>query len=85
MLLQGRDIVDAGQGDQLAVVNAIRDNQAAGGFMVSHDGLENMGIITLFDRQGVAITAERGLMDIEELIEAGNFLPAAEKGEMKSL
>ena len=85
VLLQGRDIVDAGRGDQLTIVNAIRDNQAAGGYMVSHDGLENMGIITLFDHQGVAVTAERGLMDVEELIEAGNFLPAAEKGEIKAL
>lgn len=84
VLLQGRDVIDAGQGDQLAIVNAIRDNQAVGGYMISHDSLENMGIITLFDRQGVTITAERGLMDIEELITAGNFLPAAEKGTIRT-
>jgi phosphomannomutase len=85
LLLQGRNVVDAGEGEQDKVVNAILDNRAVGGLFITHDTLQDIGIITLFDTQGMAVTAERGLETIEEMIDAGNFLPAAEKGEVKTV
>lgn len=82
VLLQGRNVVDAGQADQLTVVSAIGDQKAAGGIVVSHDDLQGLEVIELFNAQGVSITAETGLTEIGQLVEAGNFVPAAEKGEI---
>lgn len=81
LLLQGRNVVQSGD-DQQAVVEAIGTIQAAGGVLVSHDEVQGLEIITLFDTNGVTVTAEKGLMEIAELIEAGNFVPAANKGEL---
>ncbi|MFZ2544723.1 MAG: hypothetical protein WAW80_01985 [Candidatus Saccharimonadales bacterium] len=83
LLLQGRDVVAIGDGSDELIVASIRDNQASGGVLLSHDALQEVDIITLFDTNGVKITAETGLVEIEELIDAGNFLPASEKGEVK--
>ncbi len=84
LLLQGRDVIDGGQGDQQAVTGAIGDSQAAGGVLINHDELQDLEIITLFDARGVVVTADAGLASIEELITAGNFVPAAEKGSITS-
>jgi len=85
LLLQGRNVIDAGQGDQQAVVVAIGDKQAAGGVLITHDQLQNIEIITLFDAQAATVTAETGLAEIDQLVDAGNFMPAAEKGSIVQL
>jgi phosphomannomutase len=84
VLLQGRNVAVV-SGDQQAVIDAINANQAAGGVLISHDGAQGLEVITLFDASGATITAESGLVTIAELIDAGNFLPAAEKGELTTL
>lgn len=84
-LLQGRDVVDAGTGDRQKLIETIGDQQAAGGALVSHDDLQNLEVVELFDGRGVAITADIGLAEIDELVEAGNFVPAATKGNQKTL
>lgn len=82
VLLQGRDVIDVKEGDHQAVVNAINENTAVGGAHIAHDDIQNIDIITLFDNTGTAITAESGLTSMSELIDSGNFLPAAVKGTL---
>lgn len=82
LLLQGRDVVSV-DGDQQAVIGAISERKAAGGVLVSHDGVQGYEVIAFFDAQGSTVTAETGLAEISELIDAGNFVPAASKGELK--
>lgn len=84
LLLQGRNVA-IGTGDQRAAVNAIATSQAAGGALISRENAQDLVVITLFDASGATVTAESGLMAISELIDAGNFLPAAEKGDVTSL
>lgn len=85
LLLQGRNVTDCGQCDESAITNAIQQHSAAGCVMVSHDSVQNTEIITLYDEHGVAITADRGLMEIVELVASSNFLPAASKGILTNL
>lgn len=82
-LLQGRNVIDMGIGDQQGLIALLRDGRAVGGAIITHDALQNIEIITLLDAQGMGITAESGLSEIAELVEAGNFVPAAQKGELQ--
>lgn len=84
ILLQGRNVV-AGNGDQTVIVNAVADGKAVGGVLVSHDELQGIEIVTLYDSQGVVITSERGLGEISAMVEAGNFVPMPEKGTISPL
>ena len=85
LLLQGRDVVDSGEGDQQAVTGIIGDIQAAGGLLIDHDDLQSLEIITLFDARGVAVTTDTGLTDIAQLVESANFTPASAKGTLKTI
>jgi phosphomannomutase len=85
MLLQGRNIIDGGYGDKAAVIAAINDHKAVGGALVSHDEVQNLEIIALFDGQGSVVDQAAGLLDVQQLADSGNFLPAAEKGHIKSI
>lgn len=84
LLLQGRHVLQASVGDQVALTSAITDNQAAGGAAVQYEPTQNLAVITLFDRQGAAIIGE-SLGEISQLAEAGNVVPAPEKGELSNL
>ena len=84
ILLQGRDVVHIGQGEEGAVSGEIVESQAAGGAFINHDGIQNIEVIAIFDTHGTPVTAESGLGDIGQLVEAGNFLPAATKGNLIS-
>lgn len=84
LLLQGRNVIDAGEGDQQTATDTIRDAQASGGVIIAHDALQDIEIISLIDAAGVMVTEDRGLSEVEQLIEAGNFLPASEKGLIKT-
>lgn len=85
LLLQGRSVIDGGYGDQSAVIGAIQDRQAVGGVLVSHEDASDVEIIALFGGDGSTIDQSKGLTDIQQLVDSGNFLPAAEKGHVKSL
>ncbi len=82
LLLQGRTVIDAGTGDQAALVAAIREAKAAGGALVDRDAAQSLTIVTLYDLMAAPIMAESGLTEVNQLIEAGNFLPAVEKGKL---
>lgn len=82
LLLQGRNVIDAGIGDWQLVVNTMSDKTAVGGVMISHDTLQGDEVIALFAAQGVAITTDNGLAEIGQLVEAANFDPATQKGTL---
>lgn len=82
--LQGRDVLDGGKGDLETLVRINADAKTAGGVLVARDDLQNMETIRLFQESAVAITSDNGLIEIADLVEAGNFVPAAVKGELKT-
>lgn len=84
LLLQGRDVIDTGTENQQGLIAILRDGQAAGGVIVTHDALQGIEVITLLDSGGVGITAELGLTEIDQLVESGNFVPASQKGELRT-
>ncbi len=84
ILLQGRSVIDGGEGDQQAVVSAINENHSIGGALVGHDDIQNLEVIALFDSHGGVITDASGLPALHQLVDSGNFLPAPEKGQLKS-
>lgn len=83
LLLQGRTILQIATGDPIVLTTTIADNQAAGGATVRYEPTQNLAVITLFDRQGAAITGT-SLAEISQIAEAGNIVPAPEKGELIS-
>ncbi|RYX79432.1 hypothetical protein EON76_01795 [bacterium] len=82
--LQGRDVLDGGKGDLETLVRINADAKTAGGVLVSRDDLQNVETIRLFQENAVAITSDNGLIEIADLVEAGNFVPAAVKGELNA-
>jgi phosphomannomutase len=82
--LQGRNVIDGGQGDEQTVVQINTGSKTAGGVLVARDDLENLETIQLFQENALPISSDNGLIEISDLIEAGNFVPAAVKGELTS-
>jgi phosphomannomutase len=80
--LQGRAVVDGGQGDSQHLIELTSDNKPAGSVMISHDAVQGLEIIQLYQENGVALSSDNGLIDIAQLVEAANFAPAAVKGEL---
>lgn len=83
--LQGRDVLDGGQGDKQTVIQISAGSQTAGAVMISHDELEGLETIELYQENAAPVTSETGLAQIASLVEAGNFVPAAVKGELTSI
>ena len=80
--LQGRAVMDGGQGDAQRLIELTADNKPAGSILVSHDGIQGLEIIQLYQENGVALSTDNGLLEVSELVESGNFVPAAVKGEL---
>ena len=85
MTLQGRDVLDAGITDKLTLLGHIKKEGLSGAVFVTHDEQTDVSVIELFDENGQLISAENGLSAIAELVHAGNFVPAATKGEVTAL
>jgi phosphomannomutase len=83
--LQGRNVVDGGSGDKESVKAYITTAGLSGGVVIDFDDLEKVTVIELYREDGKLIGAEDGLREIRELILAGNFVPAAEKGQLTQL
>lgn len=83
--LQGRAVMDGGQGDAQHLIEITSDNKPAGSVMISHDAAQGLEIIQLYQENGVALSSDNGLIEISQLVEAGNFVPAAVKGELLQL
>ncbi len=82
LLLMGRDVVDAGEGRKDDVVNALGDEKIVGGAMVVHDQAYDVEVISLFDANGAEITDKNGLTEVSQLVDAGQMIPAREKGSI---
>jgi hypothetical protein len=80
--LQGRDVVDGGFGDNDAVKAHITTHKLAGGVTIGFDDLEKMITMELYQHEGKLVDNESGLVEIRELVEGGNFVPAVVKGEL---
>lgn len=85
VLLQGRSVLDVGTGDPQQLITAIMDKHAAGGVLIEYETIQNLVVITLFDNRGVSLLDSTGLQQITQLVEAGNFLPAPQKGVVTAL
>jgi phosphomannomutase len=83
--LQGRDVLDGGIGDKDAAKDLIEKLTLSGGAVIGHDDLQNVSTIELYEENGRLIDSESGLSSIHELVQAGNFVPAAVKGELTAL
>lgn len=80
--LQGRDVLDAGTGDKMTLVERIKSDGLSGGVYVAHDKDQDVCVIELYNDKAQLVAAENGLNEIAELTQAGNFVPAATKGEL---
>lgn len=83
--LQGRNVIDGGQGDEETLIQVAAAQRTAGGALVDHSDLESLEIIRLYQDNTVMITSDNGLLEITQSIDAGNFVPAAIKGELLAL
>ena len=83
--LQGRNVVDGGNGDKEAAKTYVKTAALSGAAVVSYDELEGKITIELYKDDASLVTSETGLQELRDLIEAGNFVPAVTKGELTHL
>lgn len=82
MLLQGRNVVDAGVGGRDKVADVQYAASPLGIVLVGHDDAQAIETIAFYDESGAIIAADNGLDDIKTSAESGNFVPAATKGSV---
>lgn len=80
--LQGRTVIDGGSGDRDSAKAHIKTARLSGGVVIGRDALENVSTIELYQQDARLIEGETGLKEIRALVQAGNFVPAAAKGEL---
>jgi hypothetical protein len=80
--LQGRSVVDGGNGDKEAAKVRVTNGGLSGAAVVGFDDEAKMITIELLGEDAEVIDSEHGLHEIRQLVEAGNFVPAAVKGEL---
>ena len=80
--LQGRDVVDGGVGDNEAAKTYVTNGGLSGGAVIGFDDDAKVITIELYREDAKLIDSENGLEEIRQLVEAGNFVPAATKGEL---
>jgi phosphomannomutase len=80
--LQGRSVVDGGVGDKEAAKAYVRNGGLSGAAVIGFDEASTMTTIELYREDAERIESESGLKEIHQLVEAGNFVPAAVKGEL---
>jgi hypothetical protein len=83
--LQGRSVMDGGIGDRTMAATHIQTGGLSGGVVVGTDSQSNMTTIELLQETGHRIEGEVFFAEITELIEGGNFVPAAVKGELTAI
>lgn len=83
--LQGRPVVDAGTGGKDLALSLVTTTGLSGAVVVGYDAMEKMRTIELYSEEPRLIDNQTGLMTIHDLVVAGNFVPAAVKGELTSL
>ena len=82
--LQGRNVVDGGNGDGELAVRHIKALGLSGAAVVGFNQETSVISIEIFKEDGARIEGD-GLKEIHALVEAGNFVPAAIKGELTAI
>lgn len=82
--LQGRNVVDGGIGDSELAVRHISALGLSGAAVVSFNQATAVISIEIFKEDGARIEGA-GLQEMHALVEAGNFVPAAVKGELTAI
>ncbi len=80
--LQGRTVIDGGEGTKESAKAYITSNGISGAAVVGFDELEKLITIELYQHEAKLIDSETGLRQIGDLVDAGNFVPAAVKGDL---
>lgn len=83
--LQGRAVLSAASLTKEQVIERITTDHLSGAILIGFDELTDMKTIEIYQHEGRLVTSETGLMSLRDLVQAGNFVPAAIKGELTSL
>lgn len=83
--LQGRNVIDGGTNDKNFVTSYIVTGGLAGAVFIGFDEMEKVITIEFYQEGGKLIDRESGLREICDSVRAGNFVPAATKGSLRSL
>ena len=83
--LQGRAVISARELSKEQVIERITTDRLSGAILIGYDELAEVKTIEIYQHEGHLVTSETGLMSLRDLVEAGNFVPAATKGELTSL
>lgn len=83
--LQGRNVVDGGNGTKERAVAYVKSAGLSGAAVIGFDEMEKVTTIELYQEDARLIDSENGLKEIREVVVAGNFVPAATKGELTHL
>lgn len=83
--LQGRTAIDGGNGDKDAAKSFIKTAKLAGAVVVGFNPSTGIITIEVYRQDGTLVDTTSGLRQIHALVEAGNFVPAASRGELTHL
>lgn len=83
--LQGRAVLHAPSLTKEQVIEYITAHHLSGAILVGFDELADMKTIEIYEHEGHLVTSETGLRSLHDLVQAGNFVPAATKGDVTSL
>lgn len=83
--LQGRAVMSAPTLSKEQVIEHITTDRLSGAILIGYDELTDMKTIEIYQHEGHLITSETGLMSLRDLVQAGNFVPSATKGELTTL
>jgi phosphomannomutase len=83
--LQGRSVIDASGSGKDLVLSLIKSARLSGAVIIGYDEMEQVNTIELYQEDARLIDSQTGLTSIQELVIAGNFVPAAVKGELTAI
>lgn len=83
--LQGRAVLEAGELTKEQIIERVTTDRLSGAILIGHDELEQVTTVEIYQHEGRLVTSETGLKTLHDLIQAGNFVPAATKGDLTSL
>lgn len=83
--LQGRHVMDAGNSSKDFVTSYITTGGLSGAVIVGYDELEKVITLEFYQENAKLVDSETGLQEIRQFVEAGNFVPAALKGELTTI
>lgn len=83
--LQGRNVVDGGVGDKDAATAHIKTSGLSGAIVVGAEQSTDVITIQIYKEDGSVVDNQSGLSEIGESIDAGNFVPAAVRGELTAI